>query len=151
MLLVLPPPNTTPLTTHFFFLMILLPPRSTLFPYTTLFRSRALHRRAGAGFHRALLPAHRALFRLVRVRGGCGDADARRLPEEEGRPVGAARGRAVLHVSGLHGAQASREPGRSRRGPGDSRVGLPQPAVSRAGAAARVPAQFPQPDPRRAD
>src|SRR3712207_8423926 len=27
----------------FFFLMIRRPPRSTLFPYTTLFRSRALH------------------------------------------------------------------------------------------------------------
>src|SRR5947209_15421338 len=44
---------------HFFFLMIRRPPRSTLFPYTTLFRSadcagrcgRSLHRRrfAGAG------------------------------------------------------------------------------------------------------
>src|SRR3712207_8228852 len=28
----------------FFFLMIRRPPRSTLFPYTTLFRSRQLHR-----------------------------------------------------------------------------------------------------------
>src|SRR5215204_7392714 len=36
----------------FFFLMIRRPPRSTLFPYTTLFRSppaRASHRRAGPG------------------------------------------------------------------------------------------------------
>src|SRR6266571_4234640 len=36
----------------FFFLMIRRPPRSTLFPYTTLFRSRAtshLRRRHGAG------------------------------------------------------------------------------------------------------
>src|SRR2546425_11058606 len=34
----------------FFFLMIRRPPRSTLFPYTTLFRShRAPHRRHGAG------------------------------------------------------------------------------------------------------
>src|SRR3712207_8154840 len=32
----------------FFFLMIRRPPRSTLFPYTTLFRSRALVRRAVA-------------------------------------------------------------------------------------------------------
>src|SRR5476649_3038680 len=31
----------------FFFLMIRRPPRSTLFPYTTLFRSRRLHRPAG--------------------------------------------------------------------------------------------------------
>src|SRR6185436_20505908 len=29
----------------FFFLMIRRPPRSTLFPYTTLFRSRSLHAR----------------------------------------------------------------------------------------------------------
>src|SRR2546425_11253060 len=32
----------------FFFLMIRRPPRSTLFPYTTLFRSRADRPRAGA-------------------------------------------------------------------------------------------------------
>src|SRR6266705_5368195 len=31
-----------------FFLMIRRPPRSTLFPYTTLFRSRSRHRRCGA-------------------------------------------------------------------------------------------------------
>src|SRR6266536_5255728 len=31
----------------FFFLMIRRPPRSTLFPYTTLFRSRPSHRRTG--------------------------------------------------------------------------------------------------------
>src|SRR6266536_6690459 len=45
---------TTPafwLSRFFFFLMIRLPPRSTLFPYTTLFRSRAGEpaRRPGAG------------------------------------------------------------------------------------------------------
>src|SRR3712207_7155658 len=33
---------------YFFFLMIRRPPRSTLFPYTTLFRSHRLPRRAGA-------------------------------------------------------------------------------------------------------
>src|SRR5205807_9812009 len=32
----------------FFFLMIRRPPRSTLFPYTTLFRSRECHRCAGS-------------------------------------------------------------------------------------------------------
>src|SRR6266702_5848918 len=44
-------------TTYFFFLMLRRPPRSTLFPYTTLFRScaglphrhRAAHRRRRAG------------------------------------------------------------------------------------------------------
>src|SRR5580693_9906402 len=33
----------------FFFLMIRRPPRSTLFPYTTLFRSRAAHPHVPAG------------------------------------------------------------------------------------------------------
>src|SRR5574344_2334025 len=42
----------------FFFLMIRRPPRSTLFPYTTLFRS-ALHRRdAGATRYDAILATH---------------------------------------------------------------------------------------------
>src|SRR2546427_9944773 len=36
-----------PTVLYFFFLMIRRPPRSTLFPYTTLFRS--LQRRVGAG------------------------------------------------------------------------------------------------------
>src|SRR5574342_937467 len=49
-------PPVTSLLSFFFFLMIRRPPRSTLFPYTTLFRSRrkssapaANHRRALAG------------------------------------------------------------------------------------------------------
>src|SRR2546427_3410494 len=37
----------------FFFLMIRRPPRSTLFPYTTLFRSRRLLRRPTAGLRAA--------------------------------------------------------------------------------------------------
>src|SRR2546430_11083496 len=42
--------SDTKSTSLFFFLMIRRPPRSTLFPYTTLFRSQRLHpvRRAGA-------------------------------------------------------------------------------------------------------
>ena len=44
---------------------------------------------------RALLPAHRALQRLVRVRRGRRDADARRLSQEEGEPLGAPRRRAL--------------------------------------------------------
>src|SRR2546427_12051668 len=36
-------------STHVFFLMIRRPPRSTLFPYTTLFRSPAARQRALAG------------------------------------------------------------------------------------------------------
>src|SRR2546421_9543189 len=37
-------PTSAPRIFFFFFLMIRRPPRSTLFPYTTLFRSRALAR-----------------------------------------------------------------------------------------------------------
>src|SRR2546430_10763662 len=37
----------TPRLSFFFFLMIRRPPRSTLFPYTTLFRSRGLPRPVG--------------------------------------------------------------------------------------------------------
>src|SRR2546422_11033803 len=41
---------TSPLfALFFFFLMIRRPPRSTLFPYTTLFRSRAYALRGGSG------------------------------------------------------------------------------------------------------
>src|SRR6478672_12619563 len=41
----------------FFFLMIRRPPRSTLFPYTTLFRAR--HRQHGRAQAQRALPAHR--------------------------------------------------------------------------------------------
>src|SRR5258708_14674906 len=47
----------------FFFLMIRRPPRSTLFPYTTLFRSAADHDGLD-GVHR--LPHRRAVLRLRR-------------------------------------------------------------------------------------
>src|SRR2546430_11864237 len=56
----------------FFFLMIRRPPRSTLFPYTTLFRSR--HRPAAAGERGRLQPA---LLEGV-LRAGQGAARARR-------------------------------------------------------------------------
>src|SRR5437870_10880824 len=46
--------NSHVVSTFFFFLMIRRPPRSTLFPYTTLFRSRR------AGPHRAPRTASRA-------------------------------------------------------------------------------------------
>src|SRR5437870_12607258 len=46
-------------TIFFFFLMIRRPPRSTLFPYTTLFRSR--HSRPGSRYtHHHLSPTRRA-------------------------------------------------------------------------------------------
>src|SRR3712207_8227748 len=50
----------------FFFLMIRRPPRSTLFPYTTLFRSRAVARR-----DRVAVGARDALLVAV-LRGGAG-------------------------------------------------------------------------------
>src|SRR6266536_5087498 len=53
---------------HFFFLMIRRPPRSTLFPYTTLFRSAdrgARHgRRGGRRSHRSVGRADRKSTRL---------------------------------------------------------------------------------------
>src|SRR5256885_8271280 len=45
----------------FFFLMIRRPPRSTLFPYTTLFRAGLLAARGGAGVRRQPGPARGAL------------------------------------------------------------------------------------------
>src|SRR6266478_6705297 len=42
----------------FFFLMVRRPPRSTLFPYTTLFRSPRAGRARGPGARRRVSPAH---------------------------------------------------------------------------------------------
>src|SRR2546426_12105345 len=57
--------SLSPVTLFFFFLMIRRPPRSTLFPYTTLFRSRPPRR--GTTWRRGCTnaPAHAA--RLPRV------------------------------------------------------------------------------------
>src|SRR5439155_22358984 len=46
--------TTTSLHCLFFFLIIRRPPRSTLFPYTTLFRSRTHHRARGGGQQRGV-------------------------------------------------------------------------------------------------
>src|SRR5258708_21476578 len=66
-------PTQPPSLLSFFFLMIRRPPRSTLFPYTTLFRS---HRAARSGAH-APPPPRRALHRFRR--GGGGDRKSTRL------------------------------------------------------------------------
>src|SRR3712207_7669652 len=51
----------------FFFLMIRRPPRSTLFPYTTLFRSLVRH---GIGVHHAgMLPRYRRLVETLAQAG----------------------------------------------------------------------------------
>src|SRR2546426_4368344 len=52
--------NATPRTTHFsfFFLMIRRPPRSTLFPYTTLFRSGLAPRRCAQSRQRGTVYDH---------------------------------------------------------------------------------------------
>src|SRR5258706_15511034 len=64
----------------FFFLMIRRPPRSTLFPYTTLFRSS---RGDGAGHVRSDRRRCRARRQAV-PRAGAGDESAtRRAPREE--------------------------------------------------------------------
>ena len=106
---------------------------------------RALLRRAHRRGDAALLPAHQQVQRAVRVRDGHGDADARRVPEAEGAPVGAPRRRAVRALHGLDGAQALREPGPARGGPAARRVELPHAALRGPGAAARLPAQLPEP------
>src|SRR3712207_7633282 len=64
-------------TFSFFFLMIRRPPRSTLFPYTTLFRSRdrALPRRLPPA--RAVVRAGRGLVVVLPRRGGL---QGRRFP-----------------------------------------------------------------------
>src|SRR2546422_9957692 len=60
------PMDTASLVHSFFFLMIRRPPRSTLFPYTTLFRS-VCERRATCTFSSALSVANVAVIWNVRL------------------------------------------------------------------------------------
>src|SRR3712207_7892421 len=55
----------------FFFLMIRRPPRSTLFPYTTLFRSCREQRQIGRGRGRAIAVAPLRHSGVCRARFGC--------------------------------------------------------------------------------
>src|SRR5215467_15332922 len=57
---------------HFFFLMIRRPPRSTLFPYTTLFRSSGRH-------------VHVQCARQVRTAHPCANLASRRLDRKSTR------------------------------------------------------------------
>src|ERR1043166_8403850 len=83
----------------FFFLMIRRPPRSTLFPYTTLFRSHRLSRLAAR-----LVSGHR--LRRAPGPGAQADAGDARGPHLQHRP------RLRLHHPGLprHAAQRARRP-----------------------------------------
>src|SRR5947199_6972916 len=60
-------PETTPATRLFFFFLLRRPQRSTLFPYTTLFRSYA-QRRAPCPPRSDGMPRHRRRPRVRRVR-----------------------------------------------------------------------------------
>src|SRR6266508_6871165 len=109
----------------FFFLMIRRPPRSTLFPYTTLFRSRANRGRRGA------LLARR---RLVRVYTGAPGA-----------------GRRLAHASPRRGRRAHRPERRRQDDPRQAR-GRSARASSRPGRVAGpegVPVAGSRPLPRR--
>src|SRR2546428_14190898 len=88
------------LLAHFFFLMIRRPPRSTLFPYTTLFRSRALRRPLGR-----------------RAPGPARGARAARFPWRRG---GARPGAAAPRPPAAGAAEALQ--------PGDAPRGAPRPA-----------------------
>src|SRR2546429_5894400 len=89
----------------FFFLMIRPPPRSTLFPYTTLFRSRLDLRRPREA--RALRPRHRLPRGVGRPRGvlgrpGRGDPEPARVrPLQAGGGAREAPGRSEEHTSEL--------------------------------------------------
>src|SRR5258708_11160683 len=52
---------------HFFFLMIRRPPRSTLFPYTTLFRSHLNAHQVSSFMHGTRLPDRGQLSTLIRL------------------------------------------------------------------------------------
>src|SRR3712207_8405746 len=69
--------------------MIRRPPRSTLFPYTTLFRSAAVGRRVGLGLDDASAAARRAGAARAADGGGDGAAAARAVV---GGAVAAGRG-----------------------------------------------------------
>src|SRR5882762_11276750 len=73
----------------FFFLMIRRPPRSTLFPYTTLFRSKVLGPQAlwiiGRGDVRHNVGVVGGLHHDALVRRRCGNAERRRHEEHENK------------------------------------------------------------------
>src|SRR6266852_7695435 len=136
-----------------FFLMIRQPPRSTLFPYTTLFRSQERGRHGGralpgrdrqrdplaAGAARRRRPSHRPAVPVARLRGGGAQGGAlRRVPRGP-------RARA-LHLRGSHRRAVDRRrpprpraavglipyPRQRRRGAGPPCMARPHPLCLRA-------------------
>src|SRR5882762_11754192 len=84
----------------FFFLIIRRPPRSTLFPYTTLFRSLAgqlevragdLRRQAGTADQRLLRPAQRGPAGVRRPAGRAGPPGEAAVHRDAGDPRRSAR------------------------------------------------------------
>src|SRR3712207_8031786 len=61
---------------HFFFLMIRRPPRSTLFPYTTLFRSTQIEQAIEVGDEAMFRTALSGLLAAVRANGTHHDVDS---------------------------------------------------------------------------
>src|SRR2546430_17147536 len=92
----------------FFFLMIRRPPRSTLFPYTTLFRSADPARRPGRA------PAERAVL-LLRARL-VADARAHVLPVRVLQAARRAEGRCHHDRAAAGARRVPPEPSRRRRG-----------------------------------
>src|SRR3712207_7622157 len=80
--------------------MIRRPPRSTLFPYTTLFRSGADHGRDGGEPHAAASP------RCPRIRRASGDTIAlSRVARSRGRGAATGSSRSEEHTSELQSRQ----------------------------------------------
>src|SRR3712207_7181735 len=85
----------------FFFLMIRRPPRSALFPYTTLFRSR----RHGRAYRPVRIDSDRRRGRGSRIESHIGGREEiERLPCSYGRPW-KRRGRSEEHTSELQSRQ----------------------------------------------
>src|SRR2546426_10541726 len=89
---------TTPSYLRFFFLMIRRPPRSTLFPYTTLFRSASQHQ-VEADARAELVPGRLQVLCRTLSQGG---------------RAGPHRVRVRGCRAGLRGAAGERGPGRTR-------------------------------------
>src|SRR5882762_11382679 len=112
----------------FFFLMIRRPPRSTLFPYTTLFRSlpRVLSRYAGSGIHGRDRSSYAGRARLAaRLAPQARSETLRRVPAlPHPRRAAAARARRGGAARRRDLADVDRRPGRPQGGADRAGKGL---------------------------